>query len=363
MRKSSFTTAAALALHVIACGSGPACADADEGANYAVSCTPTAAIWTTVDVENGDGGTGVEVPKGTFTRIFTCPVNGHIVRMNFSSIEQPDYHCGAVDDGTISVWVDAVKVIDKRNYDGYAECMGLPEARQIVYKIIVNRLMHLTICSNQGGDNDAKNCRVVDLSSRLVRHPSVSAMISRTPLSLNLVRSKDQICHILDEKLKGHMLDEADPIEAAYGTYSNTDDLTDRKSAIHSLDIDNDGVPDQLTVEAIDNTEISMDRLSWKAKGLGEPHAIDAAAVNGLDWQGNLVDFISIISYGNKTYFYKRDNSVGNALPHEAPDWWEAIAGTFPALTPTRHLLVAEPNGAFTEICSWAPTPRPEEFL
>ena len=336
--------------------SGPAYAQADDGEDYSVSCTADAATWQGSDAD----GTGVEVPKGTFTRIFTCPVAGHLVRMNFSSMWQPHYLCGAMEDGAISVWVDGVKVVDRREIGGYAECVGLPAAGTVVHKIIVNRLMHMTLCANPG---EAKTCEITDLSLRIPKAgKNVSAAIARTPVALMMVKAGDGVCRVLDAKLQGHMLDDADPVTAAFGVYSNMDDLVDGKPRSYALDIDNDGVPDQLTEEADDNKEIDMDRLHWRRSGMGADLPIDGKAVNGLEWNGSLVDFVTLIRVDGKTYIYKRDNSVGNALPHQAPDWWEAVAGTFAQVTPTRHLLVAGTGGAFNEVCSWAPKPRPEEF-
>ncbi len=350
-----------MALSLQMAGGLPARADTvDSGAAWA-RCTADAATWTSADDPDAQA---IDMPRGTSTEIFACPVAGHLVRMNFASFWQPHYHCGEIEDGTISVWVDGVKVVDRREYDGYAACMDLPEAKQVVYKIIVNRRMHMTVCATRGEADEAKNCDLTDLSRRLPKpNPKVSAVIRRTPPGLNLVKAGAPVCRALDARLQGHMLDDTDPVTAAYGVHSNMDDLADGKPVTYALDIDNDGVPDQLTLGLSGDNEIDLDRLSWRRGGEGADMAIDAQAVAGTDLRGSLVDFVTFVRVDGKTYLYKRDNSVGNALPGQAPDDWEAGVGTSPQPVATRHLLTAGADGRFSEVCAWAPKPRPEEFL
>ncbi len=354
----------------------PAMAAPDPNPDYSVSCTPNAAHWEerVAAFAQEDDGTpippGVDVPPGTSVRIFVCAVGGHRVRMNFAESAPPHYHCGATQDGAISVWVDDVKVVDKRSYGGYADCMADDGKGNEVYRIIVNRLMHLTVCTDPGYDEsspattDAANCVLTDLSARLGKPKAdVSTAIVRTPPALILTTDADPVCHVLDARLQGHMLDDPDPVEAAFSVYSGYNGSNDAEHDTYSLDIDNDGVPDRLDYVYEPDRENSMGVFNWQRSGEGPAMTIDETATGISEWNGRFIGPVDFLRVAGKTYLYMREDSVADAMPSDDIAGFEAAAGTSSEPFPTRHLLKAKSDGTFTEVCAWTPRQRPEEFL
>ncbi len=364
----------ATGLALLACAqTAPAFAVPDKDPDYQVSCTANAAEWTeSVDASTHGNAppSGVDVPPGTFTHILVCAVAGHRVRMNFAEAPPSQYHCGATEDGGISVWVDDVKVVDKRSYGGYADCMADDGKGKDVYRIIVNRLMHLTVCRTPGEFSSpdtaatAPECALTDLSARLGKaQKDVATAIVRTPPGLALTAGTDPVCHLLDTRLQGHMLDDTDPVEAGYGLYSDYPKSEAPEHETYSLDIDNDGVADRLdyVYEPLGDSLTGV--FSWQRGGKGPVLEINGNNTGLFEWLGRFEGPVTFVRVKGKTYLYARDTALENAMPSNDVARYEAAASTVPAPMATRHLLKAGSNGGFTDICDWSPRPRPEEFL
>ncbi len=353
----------------------PAMAAPDPNPDYAVSCTANAARWDdegdNTSSDKTSASAGVDVPPGTSTRIFICAVGGHRVRMNFAEWAPALYHCGATQDGAISVWIDDVKVVDQRSYGDYASCMADDGKGNAVDRIIVNRLMHLTVCTDPGPDappagttRDAANCVLTDLSAKIGKPKAgVSTVIARTAPALILTTNTDPVCRVLDAKLQGHMLDDTDPVEAAFSLYSGYTGSNDVQHDTYSLDIDNDGVPDRLTYDYEPDPENSMGVFSWQRSGEGPAMTIDDTTTGISEWNGRFIGPIDVVRVGGKTYLYMREGAVANAMPSDDIAGFEAAAGTSRQAFATRHLLKAKSDGTFTKVCEWTPRQRPEEFL
>ncbi len=356
----------------------PSRADTDDNPDYTVSCTANAAQWQeSINAFNDEAAEnapptppGVDVPPGTYTRIFVCPVAGHRVRMNFAQAVPGGAHCGATQDGEISVWIDDVKVVDKRSYGGFANCMANDGKGKEAYRIIVNRLMHLTVCTDPGDGEmplptaDAANCTLTDVSARLGKGKSdVSTQIVRTPPALVLATDTDPVCRTLDARLQGHMLDDTDPVAAAYSVYSGYAKSNDAQHDTYSLDIDNDGVPDRLDYVFEPDQGSSMGVFSWQRSGKGPAMTIDDSASDFMTWNSRLVGPVDFLRVDGKTYLYIREGTVADGMPVENDTGPEAELGAQPEKVTTRHLLKAKSDGTFTDVCEWAPRQRPEEFL
>ncbi len=351
-------------------------------------------------------GRQIAVPAGTNTTIFQCRVAGHSVRMNFAYIPVGTYHCGATTDAQISVWVDGVKVVSRREWGDANYCFNSDDDRALA-RVIINDRMHMTLCTRhlnaayqphrglRTGQSDEIAGSAKDGKSYFLRECTVETLalpadgrpeqITRTPPGLELISDGSPICRPAaalmaylpgdngtDISFQGH-----DVTGTGDYTGPSDDELATLGAGLRyekpfMVDIDNDGQIDTLTF--LSSRDKEDDGVPWQYKWTsganGQTYAITATLLGDVygmgtgTWADPVFSTLRFISLGGRQYVYLAHAGQVNAFATDVFDyerWSGAFEGGYgPA---SRALYELRPNGTAKAVCEWAPRPRPEEFL
>lgn len=365
---------------------------------------------------------GAPVPPGTWTTIQTCTIAGHQIRINSAYWPTETYHCGGAGPrGSVSAWVDGVKVVDNREYGLGALCFE--QDTRLITKIIVNDKLHLTVCEALGASErdtpytpselkaGQNNVAITDdedpdenqdyfieqCTLTTVSPPSgaTDAYFSlRTPPGIALIDGGDAICPSVQAAFTTPQnSDELGPYATtlpsvldAYRTDSVTLDgkpfatASDEDKAAgeithYRLDVDNDGVADTLTFA--DKTDDSgMDypgQYSWTSGKTGQNFAITGEVLNThVGWMTDLYpdpvrDSLTFVAAGGRIYLYRTVVGLLSSFPDADVTEFErmtgAVEGGSAVADGSRWLYELRPDGTARVACQWHARKRPEEFV
>ncbi len=370
----------------------PAPAIADEsGTDFETACTPTHAEFNTFNVVRDDGSpfqredgkpyiehdNPNEYP-GLFTHIFTCKVDGHFVRINFfSALSQ--HMCGAALQGHVSVWVDGVKIVNDASWGDYGACMtdvsGGHATAHTLNKIMFNKMRHLTICyddlkwdSKDGATTgSAPICNITDLSKLKPNKKSVYyGDVKLTPPSLVLASDKAVFCKLATQQLNGPHPDQGIlmPLREATPQPKTDEQKDEGYEQTFILDIDNDGVADTVTYKGMGNEFLSGygHTFTWVSGKTQKPYDMKE------NWLTRNTSFLNVddvqsfrfVKIAGRTYAYQENDDL--QMMGMRSD--EEIGASDPdGKETTHHIVELHNDGTITEVCSWRPRQRPEEYL
>jgi len=347
----------------------PARADMDE-ATF-VDCTPNYAEWTWSDPKLNSARTAhpVASEKGTDTYIFTCRVGPHDVRVNFISQPWAAPHCGGVAYDAVSVWVDGVKVVDKREYGDMPACQS-GNTTSTPYKMIINRTGRITTCNDIYAD-PRPPCKLETLAlDARQRDPAHMGPVKRTAPALVLIDNREPaLCRSLtgDANLSLRRGDD-DGIYRKYAVKgvptSADDDANLPRVRRFALDVDNDGKVDEVT----GTYDIAGLQFGWRSEGTGKTAVVDLPLLGyeNTDWFENRVsDFLGFVRIRGKIYLYEGDIWLISGSPEVTTSHVDAMMGAEPRFRnkPSHRLYRLTGDGKAELMCSWTPRQRPEEYM
>jgi len=389
-------------------------ARADEP-RHRVTCAGHYADWQSgfAPPQGADGkGKVLSLPRGARTRIFTCPVGGHLVVMKYALLGSPLYHCGGATDGWISVWVDGTPVMQRRQWGDYENCMVGEEERNahIISRVLINDRLHLTVCErivefwqdkpfappelspgqtvrtipSQGKTTYTRSagqrCLLSDINLDRKAKP---VRVNRTPPGLVLSLNRSPVCpaigrqlvyfldvHGRDRSLAAYRVRQVDgylPVESDFGPEGSGSDKT------FTLDVDNDGVPDRL-IRHIFYSDTVPNQYSWVSGKTGQSHDLtgsglddtDAYAMGG-NWKNPVLSTLHFIRWQGRTYLYLTMVNQQDGLPGTLEDYETATGASpgtdFSGHAISRRVFEVKRDGTAVNLCNWMARKRPEEFL
>jgi hypothetical protein len=380
-----------------------------------VTCADHYADWRSgfAPPQGADGkGKVVSLPRGSRTRIFTCPAGGHLVVMKYARLGSPLYHCGGATDGWISVWVDGTPVVERRQWGDYENCMAGEEERNahIINRVLINDRLHLTVCEQvvefwqdkpfapsellpgqtvststfQGKTTytrtAAQHCTLSDI--RLDRKAK-PVRVARTPPGLILSLTRSPICpaigrqlvyfpdaHGRDQSLAAWRVRAVDryvPSRSDIGP----DGFTGEKT--FALDVDNDGVPDRL-IRHIFYSDTVPNQYSWVSGKTGKRYDLTGSGLDDTDpyamggnWPDPVLSTLHFIRWQGRTYLYLTMVGQEDGFPTTLAEYETRTAASpgtdFSGHAISRRIFEVKPDGRAVNLCNWMARKRPEEFL
>ncbi len=358
------------------------------------------------------------LPAGTYTRIQTCTLGGHQIRINSADWPVETYHCGAAGElGTVSVWVDGEKVVSSRD-TGLASLCFDSDAK-LVSKIIVNDKLHLTVCEALGGterdtaykpselkpgqhnatiqdvdDPDGGNDYFIEECTLTTLKPKAGAsdpyFATRTLPGIAQIGNGDAMCPAI-EKAFAEPVDMEDKgaydttLPSALDAYrtdnltidgkpfdsASEDDQAKGRIAHYKFDVDHDGVTDILTFTDKGSDEYPG-QYSWTSGKSGKTFAITGTLVgDGIEWTSDdytdpVREGMTFIAAGGKVWLYVTEIGLVSAYPaYDVTDVERMNGAVDDGTTPyvTRQVYELKPDGTARVTCAWGPRKRPEEFM
>lgn len=378
-----------------------------EPADYGVTCADHRADWQSAlvayeeDNKRVEGHT-VDIPPGTHTIIFTCPVGGHLVRMNFAFMPTPHYQCGATADARISVWVDGAKVVDNREWGTFENCMNAQTTAGVqLARILVNDKLNLTVCERlfdsgrdkpysdpelkPGQKNEAyqkgDGTTTYYLQTCTLTHVTPgddTSVPRRTPPGLEVAFDKSPVCRLVTPDLvylpdaEGNDPSLSGARVASVAAAVTKADAGEPHDNSFSLDVDNDGIADMLTLTepAGRDADAAPYQYAWRSGASGKTYPVTGTLLKEgyIFPPGTLSDpvfsTLGFLSLGGRTYLYVTMVGTEDALPMPLAfqEKWQGMWG--PGFDqPTRRIFELHPDGTASELCGWTPRQRPEEYL
>jgi hypothetical protein len=360
------------------------------------------------------------VPPGTWTRIRTCTVGGHKVRINTADWPVASYQCGAGGPiGRVSAWVDGEKVVSNGEIGTGAFCFD--SDAKLVTRIIVNDQMHLTVCKalgssrrekpytkseltvgqraiaifdEQGDETDdfIEQCSLTQLSRSAGATDAYFNL--RTPPGLALSAGSDAMCPTVQAQFVSPAPNESElgyyatALPSALDAYkTNTVTLGgkpyDSASAVekapgkithYALDVDHDGVADTLTfTEKNDDSGVEYPgQYSWTSGASGKSFNVTGSLLKaGVQWTTDLYpdpvrDATAFVAAGGKVWLYRAEVGLQSSYPTYDVEEMEIRDGAIDEgddIYGTRWLYELRPDGTARLACKWHARKRPEEFL
>lgn len=302
-------------------------------------------------------------PKGTYADIWSCKVAGRQIVIKQQAGLKGTGECSAAVRGFVSVWIDRVKVVDRRDSGDYARCFGDPS----LVSVRLDASGRMTLCQDTSGQAEADGvvrCTTGKPSGRPDK--AYVAPGARTPPGLEPRVAEAPFCAGLTRRLKpfpdGGLEALASP---------ETQEPLRRPDPRHEgirvrYDLDNDGRPDDvvfgyaLKVHGNEAGAVSWDAPRGQRHALRElPRTLGNGAVLPENDAYVAFDVLPVTIEG-RHYIYARRRDVRDAGDLDP----EVRAGASARNDEiTRGLLEAHPGGATTLVCAWGPRSRPEEAL
>ncbi len=356
-----------------------------------------------------------KAPEGTWTTIQTCVVGGHAVRINSARWLFHSGECAVGSESSVSVWVDGVKVVDKRDSGDRDLCMN--NGTRVITRVLVNDRMRLTVCELTGTEGRDKPYKAAELKPGqssydyenageeheyfiqectvrpIVLDPKArdpffdGKTLKRTPPGLVLVKGSAPFCSAFTPafavadapQLASILLPLRISDKALDGTDLKPGDDTYKTGeiAIYRLDVDNDGTPDLLTFRNL-RPKITgygpsfNGQYTWHSGATDKDYTITASLLGaGLRWSSDvyddpLQDDLTFITIGGKTYVYKSDWMTVEGEPTYDAAELETMQGALPDDDESfvnRHIFELRNDGKAVQVCGWQARKRPEEFL
>ncbi len=306
----------------------PVPAQADETVHSQDAlCTANFAEWRSFsyDSEDPDPATHQIDPETDGVKILSCRVGTHFIRINFvMDTPRPSGMCAGADEGYISAWVDGVKVVNHETFvndrDVCADETLAPRA--LISKVIVNTLLHVTICRKAGNGYGDESCDVRPLVlAGKTRDAVHDGPLVRTMPGLVPIMRADPVCAAIP----------ADP-----GTVENPA-FTQAQGTQHGVititaDIDNDGTPDTLTGDPSAFAGYDIYEWHWQSGKSGQSYSIDEAIdSSGIGFPHDML----LLTLNNVNYVLLENDD--------------------------KRLYVIRSDGTARHLCDWLPRVLPEE--
>ena len=308
-------------------------------------------------------GGAAERPKGTYADIWSCKVAGRQIVIKQQADLKGTGECSATVRGFVSVWIDRVKVVDRRDVGDYARCFGDPSLVSVRF----DALGRITLCEDTSSQAEADGhirCTVSRPSGRPDKAyvpPGV-----RTPPGLEPRVAKAPFCAGLTKRLKPF----PDGGLEALATPETREPLRrpgpiDEGTRVR-YDLDNDGRPDEVVFGyALKAHGREWGAVSWNAPR-GQRHDLRELprAVSNMTVLPESDSYVAYsilpVTIDGRQYIYAQRHDIQDAGDTDP----EALSGASTRNDEiTRGLLEAHPGGATSLVCGWGPRSRPEEAL
>lgn len=297
------------------------------------------------------------------TQITACEVDGHFIRINVAAFMPGRGPCGAIPFGFVSVWLDGVKVVDRREWNEHEQCLAVlasyADSDTVrVSRIIVNDRLHLTVCQKDSKVPDkAEACELSDLSGGRPDPESLYyGPVKRTPHVWRLVTGPQDPCAVVTRQLNGPAPD-GGVLRAVLAGSKDLQGLGIDPVRSYSLDVDNDG-----RVDTVDLSVMGGGDWDWRGPDLQTFSLRKAWPEDEELLTAMHPDSFRFVRIGGRIYAW-HINDERRGFGHVSDGEVGAnLFGDMDGVT-TRHLIELHNDGTATTVCAWTPLPHPEEFL
>ncbi len=315
-------------------------------------CTPNFAEWRNYSFDNGQPNPAahqIAPQDGSLTTILVCKLGNHFVRINYLTEPANGFDCGQGDQGYVSAWVDGVKIVSRALFaNDRADCRGNAPAT-VTSKIIVNNLMHLTVCHRADDGQGDERCTVVPLTlAGRPRDPIYDGPLVTTPATIDLITNADPVCKQIPADPSTLEL----PEQKAAGDWEydpNKDFEANSKTFV--VDLDNDGVADTVTRQASMFAGGDTVDFSWQNGKTKQSFEFDDITKLPSHVPSN---FYAILRVENRNYLY------GYSSPDQTC-YLESLCKDRSSEDAVLYAVAGDGSGH--ELCRWRPRGKPEERL